>query len=398
MDLEMRPITPAEVDDFIRADHRAFGQAISDEELAEHPPVQELDRTLAAFEGGQIVGGVHPLSFRMNVPGGQSPTAGVTHVWVQPTHRRRGILTSMMARQLTDIHQRGETLAALFSAESIIYGRFGFGIGSIHEKWTIDRHHTPYERPHELAGRLRFVSPEEMRKTFPEVYRRATARRPGAVQPPEQRWDMIVTDRERRRHGASAYFHVAYEREGRIEGYVRYRTKGQQMIVTELMSVTDDAYAGLWRYCFDVDLMTSTETWSRPVDDPLPWMLADPRRLQRSPADGLWVRLVDVGAALSGRRYMRNSSLVLEVRDTFCPWNEGSYALDGSPEGAHCRRTSSEPDIALSAADLAATYLGAVSFTTLSLAGRVEERRNGALRRADAMFATELKPWCPYFF
>jgi predicted acetyltransferase len=169
-------------------------------------------------------------------------------------------------------------------------------------------------------------------------------------------------------------------------------------MIEHLMSVTDEAHAALWRFCLDVDLMTTTGAWNRATDDPLPWMLADPRHLQRSPEDGLWIRLVDVAAALSGRRYMRNDSLVLEVRDAFCPWNDGRYALDGGPDGAHCRKTSSEPDFALSAADLAATYLGAVSFTTLSLAGRVEERKNGALRRADVMFATELKPWCPYSF
>jgi len=160
--------------------------------------------------------------------------------------------------------------------------------------------------------------------------------------------------------------------------------------------VTPDAHAALWRFCLDVDLTTSTEAWNRPTDDPLPWMLADPRHLRRSTSDGTWIRLVDVPAALSGRRYMRSDGLVLEVHDTFCPWNDGRYALDGGPEGARCQRTKSEPDIALSAADLAATYLGAVSFTTLSLAGRVEERKNGALLRADAMFATELKPWNPF--
>ena len=122
MDLEIRPIAPDEAYDFIRADHRAFGQAIGDEELATHPPMQELDRSLAAFEGGQIVEGTHCRSFRMNVPGGELPTGGVIDVSVQPTHRRRGILTRLMARQLENVHERGEPLAALYASESIIYG------------------------------------------------------------------------------------------------------------------------------------------------------------------------------------------------------------------------------------------------------------------------------------
>ena len=191
---------------------------------------------------------------------------------------------------------------------------------------------------------------------------------------------------------------LAYESDGRVDGYVRYRTKDGTLIVMELMSVTDAAHAALWRFSFDVDLMASTEAWARPVDDPLPWMLADPRRLKRTPMDGLWVRLVDVPGALSGRTYSVSGRVVLGVRDSFCAWNEGRYELEGGPEGARCRPTDAEPDVELSAADLAATYLGAVSFTTMSHAGRVEERTAGALRLADAMFATELKPWCPFSF
>ena len=175
-----------------------------------------------------------------------------------------------------------------------------------------------------------------------------------------------------------------------------YRTKGETLIVMQLLAAANEAQASLWRFCFDIDLMASTEAWDRPPDDPLPWMLADPRRLKRSLEDGLWVRLVDVAAALSARRYAAQDRLVLEVRDRFCGWNDGRYELEGGPDGTVCRPTTAEPDIVLSAADLAATYLGTVAFTTLSHAGRVEERTQGALLRADAMFATQLQPWNPF--
>jgi predicted acetyltransferase len=125
-------------------------------------------------------------------------------------------------------------------------------------------------------------------------------------------------------------------------------------------------------------------------------MLAAPRRLRRSTSDGMWIRLVDVRAALAARRYAAQYRLVLDVRDPFCEWNDGRYELEGGPGGTMCRHTKAEPDVVLSAADLAATYLGTVSFTTLSHAGRVEERTEGALLRADAMFATQLKPWNPF--
>ena len=129
---------------------------------------------------------------------------------------------------------------------------------------------------------------------------------------------------------------------------MKYRTARPNLIVQELMAATPEAAKALWRYCFDLDLMTCTETLSRPVDDPLPWMLADPRRLQRTVRDGLWVRLVDAAEAMELRRYAQSGSLVLEVRDELCPWNDGTFRLEWSAEGATCRASSSSPDLALS--------------------------------------------------
>ena len=399
MTLEIRPITPEETEEFLRNSSLAFGQIPSDEDLAAYPGMRELGRSLAAFDGGRMVGGAHSRSFHMNVPGGQLPTAGVMDVTVQQTHRRRGIMTRLVADQLNSVHERGEPLAALTASETVIYGRFGYGISIVHERWKIDRPYTAYSAPYEPKGRLEFVEPQQMRKTSPEVYRRATALRPGAIERSADAWDSIVTDYPPNRGGASALFHVAFYGDGgNIDGYARYRIKSGALTVDELMSVTDDAHAALWRLCFDVDLTSSTEAVQRPVDDPMPWMLADPRRLKRTLYDGLWVRLVDVPAALAGRIYHSEGRLVLEVRDSFCPWNAGRYVLDGGPEGAECRPTDAESDLVLSVADLAATYLGAVSFTTLSHAGRVEQLSDGALALADSMFATELKPWCPVSF
>jgi predicted acetyltransferase len=126
----------------------------------------------------------------------------------------------------------------------------------------------------------------------------------------------------------------------------------------------------------------------------LPWLLADPRRLKQTFNDASWIRVVDVPAALSARTYSADDGLVIQVRDPFLDWNDGKVLLEGGPEGAQCTQTDREPDITLSAADLGAAYLGGVKFQTMSHAGRVEENTPGALRRADAMFATDLMPWC----
>ncbi|MDA1348230.1 MAG: GNAT family N-acetyltransferase [Chloroflexi bacterium] len=398
MDLNIRPIAEEEFAPWLSAVSVGFGEPPNEAHLGRYRKTIELDRTHAVFDGGSIVGTAHSTAHEMTTPGGSLKTACVDAVTVQPTHRRQGIMTMMMARQLNDLHDRGEPLAALWPSESIIYGRFGYGPGSFHENWSIERQHTAYAQSFERKGRTRFVSPEDVEAVYPEVYRRATIDRSGAIQPPSVRWKGVAEDPEDRRRGASAYFHVVYEQDGRVDGYVFYRTKDRAVQVHQLMAATPDAHRALWRFSLDIDLMTSSTAMARPVDDPLPWMLANPRKLKRETADAVWIRLVDLPAALSGRRYAADDSLVLGVSDAFCPWNDGAYELEAGPAGAECRPSKKSADLVLSVADLAATYLGAVGFGTLARAGKIEERAPGALDRADSMFATRTAPWCPYGF
>ena len=395
--LEMRTVTSDEFVQWLRAESRAHGNRLNHdpEELRPH---FDLDRSIAVFDQGNIVAGAHSHRLEMSIPGASAVIAGVANIEVQPTHRRRGVMTQMMHQQIKDIYERGEPLAALFASESVIYGRFGYGVGSMHERWTIDRPYTGYARPHESPGRIVFVEPEDITKELPEVFRRSTLDRPGVFQRAPHHWGRDSQALEHKQGGPGGVFYAAYEDGGRVDGYVTYRTNRPTLVVNELMAVTHEANAALWRFCFDMDLMSCTEAIKRPVDDPLPWLLADPRRLQRSTRDGLWVRLIDVSAALTLRRYMQIDRLVLEVRDELCPWNDGRFELEGSSEGATCRVSSSSPDLVIAVTDLASAYLGAVSFSTLSKAGFVDERTSGALLRADRMFAVQYQPWTPYNF
>ena len=395
--LEMRTVNPDEFVEWCRVEARAYGNRLNiDPEILR--PRFDLDRSIAVFDQGNIVGGAHSHRVEMSIPGASAFIAGVANIAVQPTHTRRGLMTRMMHHQLKDIHERGEPLAALFARESVIYRRFGYGIGSLHEQWMIDRQYNGYARPYESPGRIVFVDPVDITKKFPEVFRRSTMDRPGVFQRAPHQWERDSQAPEHQQGGPGGLFYVAYEDGGRVDGYATYRTSGTTLVVNELMAASKEANTALWRFCFDVDLMTSTEALKRPVDDPLPWMLADPRRLQRSTRDGMWVRLIDVGASLKLRSYMQSDRLVLEARDEVCPWNEGRFELEGSPEGATCRASGSSPDLVLAVSDLGSAYLGAVSFSTLSRAGLVEERTPGALLRADRMFAVQYQPWTPTNF
>ena len=398
MDVEIRTIRPEEIDAYTASTSWAFGSQPVEEIAALYRPHLAVERSLAVFDEGEIVGAAVWFPSDIVVPGGTLRMAGVGDVGVLPTHRRRGLLTRMMDRQLTEFHEAGIPLAGLFASESIIYGRFGYGVASFDEKWSIARQHTAYAEPFEARGRLRFASKEEARGVFPEIELRAFAARPGAFPLSAADRDIMLADPESIRGGASAHFHVIYESDGGPEGFVTYRLKDETVLVSTLMSVTDDAHAALWRYCFDIDLRTTTEARRRPVDDPLPWMLAAPGQLKREVYEGLWLRLVDVAEALAGRSYSHDGALVLGVVDSFCPWNEGTFELEASGGASECRRSKKSPDLVLSAADLAAAYLGGVAFSTLARAGRAEERKPGALDRADAMFAHRPKPWSPFHF
>jgi predicted acetyltransferase len=405
MEVQLRPITSDEFPAFAKANGTAFGWEPNAEVLAESLETIELERTLAAFDGEEIAGTTAIFSFDMTVPGGALPVAGVTWVSVRPTHRRQGILSGMMRRQLEDVREKGEAIAALWASESVIYGRFGYGVAAETIEFSVQREHARFAREEAPRGRCRIVEREEALRDWPPVYDEARLRFPGAYTRNEAWWrchTMRKIDLGRR---AGIRFYVQYEEDGRPLGYARYRVRSEvtdnladgTLMVEELIGVNDDAFAALWRYIFGVDLIGTIRAWPRPTFEPLVWMLADPRRMVRKYLDALWLRIVDVPAALEARRYAATGTVVFEVRDNFCPWVGGRYELEAGAEGARCRLSDKEPQVTLSAADLGAVYLGGVRLTTLRRAGRVEGDWE-ALRRADALFDWDPPPWCPEVF
>ena len=217
---------------------------------------------------------------------------------------------------------------------------------------------------------------------------------------------ILLADLELHREGASPHYRVLHQTDDNPSGFAIYRLKldwdasgpNGTLRLQMLVAATADAYAALWRHLLDVDLMARVSAEMRPVDEPLRFLLADSRQPKTRIEDGLWLRLVDVAAALAGRRYSVDGRLALRVRDAFCPWNDRQVELVGGPAGAECRPHQGAPDMALDAADLAALYLGGNRFRTLFEARRVQELRPGAIARADAMFATDRAPWCPSHF
>lgn len=408
----IRTATPDDVRSFFAPLMVAFGDEVTDTQFEDWRRTIEPDRLIAAFDGDDPVGTAGAYTFRMTVPGGvEVPAAGVTLVGVEPGHRRRGVLRALMRHQLDDVRARGEPVAILWASESAIYQRFGYGLGTLSGSFEIDRGRTAWLRPREAEGRMRLVGVDEALATFPAVYDRMRALTPGALSrtPDWWRWGPLH-DADYMRRGSGPKFRYLYEVDGAAEGYAIYRPKGDwdqrgpkgQLQVVEVVALTPRALRGVWGFLFGVDLMRTVSAERQPVPHPLQLALADPRALGAAAGDGIWVRLVDLPAALEARRYGVAGEVVLEVSDEFCPWNAGRWRLvaTGEPGAtvATVERTDAPADLAADATDLGAAYLGTFRLSELARAGRVEELAPGALGRADALFAADRAPWCVTMF
>jgi predicted acetyltransferase len=378
-----------------------FNPPPSEEFLERFAQVLPYERMHAAWEDGAVVGGAGAFPFELSVPGGSLPCAGVTAVGVPPTHRRRGVLRAMMDEQLRDVHERGEPIAALWASEETIYGRFGYGIASWAGELRVPHEWDAFAEPLELAGTTRFVTAEEARELVPPIYDAVRRKRPGMTSRSEAWWETRRLFLPESEASAPLRFTVL-ELDGEPQAYAIWRTHmsweagsaTSRIAVREALGATPQATAAIWRFLLDVDWMATLETFLAPPDHPLFLLLATPRRAGYRMGDALWVRLVDLPAALSGRAYGEGGPLVLEVRDAVCEWNNGRWRLDG---GA-CERTNEEPDLALDVSAVGSAYLGAVSFAQLREAMRVEELREGAVARADVLFAWRPLPWCLEIF
>lgn len=409
MTTELRELRQEDWDEYYGTLELAFGGvAEAPEEHELWNALTEYDRFFGTWEDETCVGTTGAFSFRLCVPGGSLvDAAGVTMVSVAATHRRRGILTSMMRRQLDDVRAKGEPLAVLTASEPAIYGRFGYGAATQQLKAEIDTTRVRLSVP---AGtddvRLRYARPAAVHEACEALYARRVSERPGmlARQPGWERLGLL--DPESERHGASPLQCVVAERDGELVGYARFHVKPDwdaagpkgTVKLRDLEAADPAANAALWQFLFGIDLTSTIDAHSRPTDDAVLQLVSDVRRCRLQVKDALHVRLVDVGAALEARTYRAPVNLVLDVDDAFCPWNAGRWRLKGDLKGATCERTDDDADLALSVRDLGSAYLGGVSLTALAAAGRVRELRPGALAEAALAFGSDVAPWLPHGF
>jgi predicted acetyltransferase len=407
----VRPITEDETEDFNAQLNFGFHEEPPEEMQDLWVDLVSLERTVAAFDGDELVSTGGAVPFELTVPGGVTvPAAGVTMITVKATHRRRGILTAMMRHQLSGWHESGEaSVAILWSSEPAIYGRYGYGLGTNALAVKVPRGGEGLSAvPGSDAFRMRMADPREAYDRCQEVFDAIRLDRPGMVSRIGKHWgDVATVDNEFTRDDAGPLrCVVAEDAAGTVAGYARYQVEASfenparpdgKVEVREVFGRDLASHIAVWRFLTDLDLTLEVHA-EIPTDDPLMFQLADPRQSVPRLQDVLYVRLVDVDRALAGRRYAAPVDVVFELADPFCPWNTGRWRLTGDADGAVCTRTTDPADLVLGPRELGTAYLCGFSLTALGQAGRVEELRPGALGAASRAFVSDVAPFAPFEF
>ncbi len=408
-DITIRPVTAAEYPAFVLAFIEGFADDLPSESFPDLiqrtlPP----ERTLAAFDGDSIVGTFGGYHLDLTVPGGASiAMEGTTVVTVYPTHRRMGLLRSMMERHLANAADGGYPIAGLWASESDIYGRFGYGVATRYLSWKM-RGERIVMRDEVQVDRVRRISPDEARDVLPPVFDGVVSTRAGMYARTEAWWQEVLADEDWMKRGRTTKRYVVHDGpHGRPDGYAVYRQKPDQgdddhadgkVVIVELIAATPRAEASLWAYLTRIDMCPNVESWNVALDDPLPMMVREPRRIgSRGPSDALWIRILDVSAALESRAYEEDGEVVVTVIDDFRPGTSGTYALTVEHGVASVSRTDAEADVTLGADVLGALYLGGQDAAAFAAAGRIAGGAD-AVTVLHRMFRTVSAPWCNQVF
>lgn len=406
----VRTITDDELAAYVDVVRTSFVEGpATPEEVEARRPLTDISRALGAFdESGRLCGAARAFTTALTVPGGAAvPAAAVTSVGVLPTHTRRGHLTRLMRTQLADVADRGEPLATLIAAEYPIYGRYGYGPAT--EAVTLRIDTTAAAWRDDPVGTVELVDADTWAKLTAELYDRVRSTVPGHIALEPRLWRILAgIDPSPWSDGNAAKARRVVWRDsgGEVHGAAAYTVDGSwsrnrpaaKLTADLLVSATDRAEHELLRYLASIDWTSQVDVWLRPVDDAAPLALVDGRAaVLADRSDHLWVRIVDLPAALGARTYATAGSLVLEVADP-AGYAAGRFRLEAGPDGATCAATADDPDLTVPVGALGAAYLGGTGWARLAAAGWVDEHATGAVARAAAMFTTPRAPWCARTF
>ena len=382
----------------------AFGYLPDAERIEAEGMVIDPLRSFVAVDS-TVVGAISGRGLEVSLAGRSIPLTWVMGLGVLPTHQRQGIGAELVRSHLVAQHQRKEPITCLWASSASWYGAMGFGLAALSCDIDLDVRAARLSAPR----REQKISPaggDSAVEDLAKVYNEARAKRSGFPSRDQAWWRHRMNPHSSKSGRSRGPLLVAVAESNRqIDGYALYRMSvtwsrgipAGTLEVEELLASSPESYAELWRMCVEASLVTRVQALNRPIDDPLFWMIDEPRVMQFTVRDGVWLRVVDVADALAARSYAHEFSVVIGIDDPFCLWNEGSYSVEFKHDGARARKTAEQPDVELGIAELGAVYLGGVSFLTLARAGRVRAEPE-IIQALDAAFATTSPPWCPQTF
>ncbi|MDA0270639.1 MAG: GNAT family N-acetyltransferase [Chloroflexi bacterium] len=403
MSTEIRPVAPGEREAF--HDIVAYVFAISRADLEFHR-TSGFDAyygrmgTVGAFVDGELATTLAWHRVRIAFNGQMVDCGAVTNVGTLPSFRRRGLLRQVMTRTLSDLRDEGRPVAMLWASFGAIYQRFGYGAASSYVAFRYDPRGVGLREPREYAGTVRLVRPGAAQSVMQRLYQRHLEGRTLLIERTESWWEHALADIARHEH--RSHVGVALDASEEPRGYVLYRTAedqhkdfepggDQSLEVRDFVALDLDTRVALWEFIRAHDLVKQVKFTHATEDEPIVDMLLEPRELRRATGDGMWLRIVDVAAALGGRGYDEDGAVTLSVRDDVCPWNDGAYRLSVDGGVARVERIEGAGELAMPVAALATLISGYRSATQLARAGRVEGSPD-APHRADTLFATAYRP------
>ncbi len=407
MTIDYRSVADDERTAFFEAVARGFGSDPPEDDqdaIDRFWALMPLDRSVAAFDDGNIVATLGDFALRLTVPGGdQIAMAGTTEVTVRPTHRRRGILREMMQRHLAKAAARGEAVAGLWASEAAIYGRFGFGLATELHEISLDSRLVEFP-PAADHLQTEIIDPADLFELVAPFWSSLAPKWAGFVDRDEPRWRDIIADPPWFRGGATKSRSVVVRDGDEIVGYAAYRQNRRweasvptgTVMVQALVAANIEAHRTLWHHVTHVDLFPMVEYWDAPVDDPIVWETSNPRAVKRMPVDGLYLRILDVGAALQARSYESDGEIVIAINDDL-GHADGTYHVEIDGGAATVTATDATPDIEMDVRQLGALYLGRNAAPALHTSGHIVGSAASVLR-CSQLFRTAQAPWCPEMF
>ena len=393
--LEIRAARANEMEEFWCVSTAFVGEDL--ERIRRVPP----EYTLCVFKDGKIATTYIADPFAMSFNGNEAPVVMIDAVSTLPIYRRRGYLRKLVTNHFERLHEHGEqSMAILWAGQAAIYQRYGYAVVSTRNAYNIEPRYLKFTLAQSVPGAFREVGDDEF-GLIVELYQSFRAERTGYLHRTPLSWERNILTPPPKPWGG-VLGKVVYEEEGKPLGYLVYTIervdwpeyRGQGLIIRDLVWLRTSAYQAMWGYLSHMDNVGNILWRNVPPDDPLPYLLLEPRMLNVTLGDGIMARIVDVERALTLRRYPVTGTLTFEVLDELCPWNHGRWQLETSATEASACRTNTSPQLRMPVSTLAMIIFNQISATEAARMGCLDVLEPGALSLWDAVMRTAYRPFC----